>query len=290
MLLVNAAELLSYKAYYIDKKMQKDAFKFSGELALNYDRYLGPLMFEPYAVDLVSRINTEGVKAVLEIACGTGRVTKHLRNHFAPEVKLIATDFNADMMSIAESKLNKGSVVFGIEDAQNLSFTDNSFDLVVCQFGLMFLQDKKKGLSEALRVLKPGGTFIFNTWDKTENIPLLKLIFNDIILPYFKDEDTTRFLVPFSLFDTSILKGWMEEAGFADVETNRVLLETGAPSAEEIVNGYFRKHALGGAVMAKNPADFDIVAGEMEKQVIARFGGINIELQFSAILVSGKKP
>jgi len=270
--------------------MEKDAFKFSGELALNYDRYLGPMMFEPYAVDLVSRINTEGVKAVLEIACGTGRVTKHLRNHFAPEVKLIATDFNADMMNVAEGKLNDGSVVFGIEDAQNLSFADNTFDLVVCQFGLMFLQDKKKGLSEALRVLKPGGRFIFNTWDKTENTPLLKLIFNDIILPYFKDEDTSRFLVPFSLFDAALLKGWMEETGFVNVETNQVLLKTSAPSAEEIVNGYFRKHALGAAVTAKNPADFDVVAAEMEKQLIAQFGETDIKLRFSANLVSGIKP
>ncbi len=269
--------------------MEKDAFKFSGELALNYDRYLGPMMFEPYAVDLVSRINTEGVKAVLEIACGTGRVTRHLRNHFAPDVELIATDFNADMMSVAEGKLNDGSVVFGIEDAQNLSFADNTFDLVVCQFGLMFLQDKKKGLSEALRVLKPGGRFIFNTWDKTENTPLLKLVFNDIILPYFKDEDTSRFLIPFSLFDASVLKDWMEETGFVGVETNRVSLKTGAPSAEEIVNGYFLKHALGSAVAAKNPADVDIVAREMEKQVIMQFGETNLELQFSAILISGKK-
>ncbi|WP_259069050.1 class I SAM-dependent methyltransferase [Mucilaginibacter sp. X4EP1] len=270
--------------------MEKDAFKFSGELALNYDRYLGPMMFEPYAADLVSRINTAGVKTVLEIACGTGCVTVPLRNHFAPNVELTATDFNADMMSVAESKLNNGSVVFGIEDAQNLSFPDNSFDLVICQFGLMFLQDKKKGLSEALRVLKPGGRFIFSTWDKTENIPLLKLIFNDIILPYFKDEDTTRFLIPFSLFDASQLKEWMEEAGFIEVETERVSLETGAPSYKEIVNGYFQKHALGGAVTAKNPADFDVVAAEMEKQVIAQFGETDIKLRFSANFVSGVKP
>jgi ubiquinone/menaquinone biosynthesis C-methylase UbiE len=269
--------------------MEKDAFKFSGEAALNYDRYLGPLMFEPYAVDLISRINNTDVKSVLEIACGTGRVTRHLRNRFGANVKLTATDFNADMMAIAESKINDGSVIFGIEDAQHLSFVDNTFDLVVCQFGLMFLQDKKKGLSEALRVLKPGGTFIFNTWDKTENTPLLKLIFNDIILPYFKDEDTSRFLVPFSLFDAKVLKSWMDEIGFKDIETNRVLLKTSAPSSKEIINGFFLKHSLGAAVMAKNPADFDKTTEVMEKQIIKQFGEVNIELEFAALLFSGKK-
>jgi SAM-dependent methyltransferase len=179
--------------------MEKDAFKFSGEAAANYDHYLGPLLFEPYAIDLASKLNMAGVHSVLEIAAGTGRVTKHLRNHFGQNVKLTASDFNADMLQVAKNKLLTESIEFKVEDAQALSFPDQSFDLVVCQFGLMFLQDKKKGLREALRVLKPGGTFIFNTWDKTENVPMLKIIFNDTILPFFKGEDTSRFLVPFSL-------------------------------------------------------------------------------------------
>jgi ubiquinone/menaquinone biosynthesis C-methylase UbiE len=269
--------------------MGKDAFKFSGEAAANYDHYLGPLLFEPYAIDLISRLETAGVHSVLEIASGTGRVTRHLRNHFGRHVKLTASDFNADMLQVAKNKLAGESIEFRIEDAQSLSFSDQSFDLVVCQFGLMFLQDKKKGLREALRVLKPGGTFIFNTWDKTENVPMLKIIFNDTILPFFKGEDTNRFLVPFSLHDETVLKGWMEEIGFEDVKTSRVVLKSSSLSPKEIVNAFFIKHSLGEAVITKDPAAFDKIAAEMEQKIERQFGKANLDIELAAFMVLGKK-
>jgi ubiquinone/menaquinone biosynthesis C-methylase UbiE len=279
--------------------MAKDAFRFSGEGAINYDRYLGPLLFEPYALDLASKIDTSGLNSsylasssltsVLEIACGTGRVTRHLRHVFNKDTRLVATDFNADMLQVAKNKLEDLSIDFQVEDAQNLSFPENSFDLVVCQFGLMFLKDKPKGLSEALRVLKPGGTFIFTTWDKTDNIPLLKLLFNDLILPCFKDEDTSRFLIPFSLFDPPLLETWMKEAKFSDVTISRVTLLSHAPTPQPIIDGFFLKHSLGKEVLEKSPSDFNELIPKMEEQIIRQFGSANISFDLSAFFVSGKK-
>ena len=269
--------------------MAKDAFRFSGEGAINYDRYLGPLLFEPYALDLASKIDTSGVTSVLEIACGTGRVTRHLRHVFNKDTRLVATDFNADMLQVAKNKLEDLSIDFQVEDAQNLSFPENSFDLVVCQFGLMFLKDKPKGLSEALRVLKPGGTFVFTTWDRTDNIPLLKLLFNDLILPCFRDEDTSRFLIPFSLFDPSLLETWMKEAKFSDVTTSRVTLSSHAPAPQPIIDGFFLRHSLGKEVLEKSPSDFNKLIIKMEEQIIRQFGNANISFDLSAFYVSGKK-
>jgi len=269
--------------------MEKEAFKFSGEDAVNYDHYLGPILFEPYAIDLMSKIDTAPITAVLEIACGTGRVTRHLRDRFDNAVTITATDISADMITVAEGKVTNGLVAFKVEDAQQLSFADNTFDLVVCQFGLMFLPDKKKGIREALRVLKPGGTFMFSTWDKTENIPIMKLIFNDMIINYFKDEDPTRFLVPFSLADPSVLKGWMEEAGFNDIQTSRVVLTSGVPSAKAIVDGLFLKHPLGRAVAGKDPAAVVPMANEMEQRITKQFGATDITLELATFLVSGRK-
>jgi ubiquinone/menaquinone biosynthesis C-methylase UbiE len=279
--------------------MAKDAFRFSGEGAINYDRYLGPLLFEPYALDLASKIDasnlsssdlaSSSLSSVLEIACGTGRVTRHLRRVLNKDTRLVATDFNADMLQVAKSQLEDLSIDFQVEDAQNLSFPENSFDLVVCQFGLMFLKDKPRGLSEALRVLKPGGTFIFTTWDKTDNIPLLKLLFNDLILPCFKDEDTSRFLIPFSLFDPPLLEIWMKEANFSDVTISRVTLLSHAPTPQPIIDGFFLKHSLGKEVLEKSPADFNELIPKMEEQIIRQFGSANISFDLSAFYVSGKK-
>jgi ubiquinone/menaquinone biosynthesis C-methylase UbiE len=266
-----------------------EAFKFSGEGAKNYDQYLGPILFEPYAIDLVSKIDPSGINSILEIACGTGRVTRHLRNRFKAPVKLVASDINADMLHVAKTQIKDSSIEFKVEDAQNLSFPDNSFDLVVCQFGLMFLPDKKKGLSEAMRVLKPGGKYIFSTWDTTSNVPLLKLIFNDTILPYFKDEDTTRFLVPFSLFDPGLLENWMEEAGFRNIKIEHVVLPSKAPAAKEIVNAFFIKHSLGSEVAAKDPADFDKVAKKMQEEIIKQFGATDLNFELAAFVATGEK-
>jgi len=269
--------------------MANNAFRFSGEAALNYDQYLGPFLFEPYAVELVSKLETENVGSVLELAAGTGRVTRHIRERFAPEVRFVASDYNADMLQVAKNKPYGKAIEFSIEDAQDLSFADNTFDLVVCQFGLMFLKDKKKGLSEAMRVLKPGGTFIFSTWDKTENIPLLKVVFNDVVIPFFKDGDPGRFEVPFSLFDPEVLKAWMEECDFKAVKTEKVVLQLHWPSVKEVVNSYFIKHSVGAEVMAKNPDAFDGLAAEMEARILKQFGAGEVKPNFAALFVSGKK-
>jgi len=269
--------------------MANDAFKFSGEAALNYDQYLGPFLFEPYAIALVSKLETENVNSVLELAAGTGRVSRHIRNRFAPEVRFVASDFNADMLQVAKNKLDSNTVEFSIEDAQNLSFADNTFDLVICQFGLMFLKDRKKGLSEALRVLKLGGTFIFSTWDKTENTPLLKVVFNDVVIPFFTNDDPGRFEVPFSLFEPEVLKTWMEESGFKAVKTDKVLLQLHWPSVKEVVNSYFIKHSVGAEVMAKNPDAFNGLAAEMEERILKQFGNGEVKANFAAFFVSGKK-
>ncbi|HWZ15900.1 MAG TPA: methyltransferase domain-containing protein [Mucilaginibacter sp.] len=269
--------------------MDKSAYKFSGEGAINYDRYLGPLLFEPYAIDTAGSIDTANVHAVLELACGTGRVTRHLRRRFKPPVELVATDVSADMLQVAETALNDSSITYRVEDAQNLSFADNTFDVAVCQFGLMFLPDKQQGLREALRVLKPGGRFVFTTWDKTENMPLLKLIFNDIMQPYFKPEDTARLFVPFALHDPHVLEGWMREAGFTNVRSERIVLPSDAPSAEPIVAGLFTKHSLGKEIMDNHPAEFEKVAKRFRDGIGQQFGRADIHFELSAFKVSGRK-
>src|ERR1700761_4087784 len=114
---------------------KKEAFKFTGEDAENYDFYLGPILFEPYARYLISKIDTANVKLVLEIACGTGRVTRHIRNTLPADVKFTATDISNDMLNVAKRELDNKQIDFQTEDAQSLSFPDNSFDLVICQFG-----------------------------------------------------------------------------------------------------------------------------------------------------------
>ena len=140
----------------------------SGNTATLYDQFFGPLFFEPYAIEVVKRIDLTSVSIVLEIAAGTGRVTRHILEHIPASSKLIASDISEDMLGEAKKKLSHLNIEWQNIDAQQLPFNNNSIDLVVCCFGYMFVPDKPKAFAEAYRVLRPGGMFLFTTWDKLE--------------------------------------------------------------------------------------------------------------------------
>ena len=143
---------------------------FSGSIAKLYETYLVPLIFEPYAADLVHRLASTSLNRVLEIAAGTGVVTRHLASVLPERVSIVATDLNQAMLDQACAVGTRRPVEWRQADAMKLPFADGTFDAVVCQFGVMFFPEKSKAFSEARRVLRPGGVFIFNVWDRiTEN-------------------------------------------------------------------------------------------------------------------------
>ena len=143
---------------------------FSGSIPKLYDTHLVPLIFEPYAADLVQRLGSRSLSGVLEIAAGTGVVTRALASALPENVSIVATDLNQAMLDHAAAVGTKRAVEWRQADAMQLPFGDRMFDAVVCQFGVMFFPGKSKAFSEARRVLKPGGVFIFNVWDRiTEN-------------------------------------------------------------------------------------------------------------------------
>jgi len=141
---------------------------FSGPIPKLYDTYLVPLIFEPYAVDLARRLTAMPLSSVLEIAAGTGVVTRALASSLPESTRIVATDLNQAMLDQASAVGTKRAVEWRQADAMQLPFQNATFDAVVCQFGAMFFPDKPKAFSEALRVLKPGSVFIFSVWDRIE--------------------------------------------------------------------------------------------------------------------------
>ncbi|MBS1486419.1 MAG: class I SAM-dependent methyltransferase [Bacteroidetes bacterium] len=246
-------------------------------------------MFEPYGKEMARRASFIHAGSVLEMACGTGRVTRHLRNQLPTSVKLVASDLSPDMMNVAQVKFNQSDATeFILADMQNLPMNENSFDLVVCQFGIMFPPDKQKVFDEAYRVLKPGGQFLFSTWDKIENVGIFNLIFNEHVIPFFKGEDTSRFLVPFSLYDTRQLNNFLLHSKFSNTKLEQVVLKGIGRSAEDLVKGFFTTHSVGEEVAARNPEEFELIAERMEKEIRARFSD-KPECELSAFYGAGVK-
>lgn len=214
--------------------MNKEFVAFTGTIPGNYDKYMGPLFFEPYALDLAARIKGRPLKKVLEIACGTGRVTKHLRSALPNDAMLIATDLNSDMLAIAKHNLAEEKIEFGVADAQSLPFDDNSFDLVVCQFGFMFMPDKAKAFGEIYRVLVKGGCLLFNTWDKLENNEASFIVRNAVAENL---GDAEFYSVPFSMNNKEQIELLLNNAGFKKINLSLVKKQGTGVTAMETAKG-----------------------------------------------------
>ncbi|MGE5325037.1 MAG: class I SAM-dependent methyltransferase, partial [Actinomycetota bacterium] len=142
---------------------------FAGSIPVLYDRYMGPMIFEPYAEDLARRVSDVQQGELLEIAAGTGILTRALVNVLPAAVAIVATDLNQPMLDFAASRLANGRpVTWRQANALSLPFQEGMFDAVVCQFGAMFFPDKVAAYREVWRVLKPGGRFVFSVWDRIE--------------------------------------------------------------------------------------------------------------------------
>jgi ubiquinone/menaquinone biosynthesis C-methylase UbiE len=217
---------------------------FTGSIPENYDRYLGPVLFEPYALDLVNRLPNDSLKNVLEIACGTGRVTNHLVNLLTDDGKLIATDLNADMIAIAKQKVISEKITWQVVDAQELPFEDETFDHIVCQFGVMFFPDKPKAFKEAYRVLQKGGRYLFNTWSTLAKNPRSELV--QKILVEVMGDDAPDFMdnAPFSMHDPNAIKYLIEAAGFHSVQVDTVQKQTVYGNNDDVLEGYLKGSPL----------------------------------------------
>jgi ubiquinone/menaquinone biosynthesis C-methylase UbiE len=207
---------------------------FTGTIPGYYDQYMGPLFFEPYAIDLSARVKKLSPKKVLEIACGTGRVTNHLRKVLPAGAELIATDLNAGMLAVAKHNLANENIEFKEADAQALPFEDNSFDLIVCQFGFMFVPDKPKAFMETYRVLAPGGKLLFNTWDALEKNEASYIVRNVVAESLGKAE---FYSIPFSMNDKENMEALLDNAGFKEINISHVSKKGTGVTAIEAAKG-----------------------------------------------------
>ena len=213
---------------------------FTASMPDYYDRCMGPAQFDVFAADLAGRLPARPAGDVLELACGTGLVTRRLRARLDPAVRLVATDISRPMLDHARGKLADPKPVEWREaDACKLPFADGEFGAVVCAFGIMFVPDRAIALREARRVLKPGGRLLFNVWDAIEQSPHAAIC-AQVIESLFPGDPEMRFRLPYDMGSTSLLRELLKEAGFekAKIETKRLPL--GAVSARTLATGQIR--------------------------------------------------
>jgi ubiquinone/menaquinone biosynthesis C-methylase UbiE len=261
---------------------------FDGSIPALYDRCLGPLQFEPYAVDLATRIASVSPRSVLEIAAGTGIVTVELAKRLTPGATITATDLNQPMLEIAASKITSPNVIWKQANAMALPFADAQFDAVACQFGVMFFPDKLKAFQEARRVLKPDGKFIFNVWDRLELNEFSDAAAQAVAA--FFPANPTDFIrrVPFDYFDTDVISATLKEAGFSSVSHERVAKLTRAPGAYDVALGLCQGTPTRNEIEARDPNALKAITASVQAALEKRFGTGPIEGKTQAIVFTVK--
>ena len=244
---------------------------FSGSIPELYDRYLGPVMFEPYAADLARRVADCADGPVLEMACGTGILTRQLRTHLVPTVPLVATDLSQPMLDYARTKLDKlQRVDWQQADIAALPFPDASFAAVVCQFGLMFVPDKHAAFREVRRVLVRGGLLAFNVWDSMAHNPQGHIA-HETITKFFPVDPPQFFKVPHGFHEAEVLRSLLTAHGFDQVQLEAVTLEAYSRTAKALAIGLIQGSPVSTAIRERGVPFQPIV--EAVAVALARVGG-----------------
>ena len=261
---------------------------FQGAIPENYDRYLGPVIFEPWAEELVSRLTRKKYERILEIACGTGIVTRRLRDALPATTEIIATDLNSDMFEFAKPKFSSGeNVVWQQADASALPFPKCSFDAVVCQFGVMFVPDKAGTMRESYRVLCSGGVFLFNVWDSFEANPFAQIA-HKTIASFFDHDPPSFYKIPFGFHDSLVIQKLLRDAGFEKIESFAETKSCRSGSAREFATGLVRGNPVGAEATERGVDPEDLIDA-IAKRISKRFGDFPVESTMRAIVWQAMK-
>jgi ubiquinone/menaquinone biosynthesis C-methylase UbiE len=259
---------------------------FTGSIPEIYDRLLVPLIFEPYALDLAQRIAKLKPGRVLETAAGTGVLTKALASRLPADARVTATDLNEPMLARAKNGISDARIEWQQADALVLPFDDNDFDVVACQFGVMFFPDRVKGYTEARRVLKHGGRFLFSVWDRLADNEFAEIVTQALsdVFPH----DPPRFLArtPHGYCDADQIRNDLTRAGFTQIAVDAVEHRSRAPSPREPALGFCQGSPLRGEIEARGAPGLEGATSAAADALARRFGTGAIEGRVRALVIS----
>jgi len=260
---------------------------FSGSIAELYEKYLVPLIFEPYATDLANRLVSRSPASVLEIAAGTGVVTRALASALPESTSIVATDLNQPMLDQASKVGTKRPVQWRQADAMQLPFPDAAFDAVACQFGVMFFPDKAKAFSEARRVLKPGGVLIFNAWDRIEENEFADVVTTALASVFPQDPPRFMARTPHGYNDRAAIERDLRSGGFAaSPKIDTVAKRSKAKSPRDPAIAYCQGTPLRSEIEERDPSRLEEATDLAEKAIARRFGSGAVDGKIQAHVVT----
>ena len=260
---------------------------FAGSIPQLYEQYLVPLIFEPYAAALSLRVAQRQPSRVLEIAAGTGVVTRRLASALPPPVSIVASDLNQPMLDRAAAVGTGRPVVWQQADAMQLPFPDEAFDVVVCQFGAMFFPDKPKAFSESRRVLRPGGLFLFNVWDRIDQNEFAETVTEALESMFPTDPPRFMARVPHGYHDVSVIRKDLASGGFnRSPEIAAIAARSRADSPRIPAVAYCQGTPLRGEIEARDASRLDEAVEVATLAIVNRFGPGPVDGKIQAHVVA----
>jgi ubiquinone/menaquinone biosynthesis C-methylase UbiE len=261
---------------------------FAGSIPEIYDRYLVPMIFEPYARDLANRLATLKPVDVLEVAAGTGVVTRAIASTLS-DARIVATDLNQPMLDHAASRqAGSDRVAWRQADALALPFEDRSFDAVVCQFGVMFFPDKMRAYREARRVLKPGGCFLFNVWDRISENEFADAVTHALSSLFPDDPPLFLARTPHGYHDGERIRSEMAAAGFEKIAIDTVTRESRAAAPVDPAIAYCQGTPLRNEIEVRKPGGLEEATDAAGGELRRRFGDGPIAGRIQALVVTAR--
>jgi SAM-dependent methyltransferase len=257
---------------------------FAGSIPEIYDCYLVPLIFAPYARDLAQRLAALAPKDILEVAAGTGVVTRAMAS-ILPSAGITATDLNPPMLERAQAMQQEGQVTWRPADAQALPFPEHSFDAVVCQFGAMFFPDKVQAYREARRVLRPGGHFVFNVWDAIARNDFADAVTESLETMFPGDPPLFLARTPHGYHDPNTIFAELGRAGFAAVDIETAEERSRATAPRDAAIAYCQGTPLRNEIEARQAGSLERATDVATAELARRFGAGPIEGRISALVI-----
>ena len=261
--------------------------RFAGSIPQLYEEHLVPLIFEPYAQDLAARLAARPPKRVLEVACGTGVLTRAMARALPGDSMIVATDLNPPMFEHAAALGTARPVEWREADAMRLPFPDGSFDAVVCQFGVMFFPERAQAFAEARRVLAPAGRLLFNVWDRIEENEFADVVTRALesVFPH----DPPRFMArtPHGYHDKEAIARDLAQGGIErPPEIVTLAARSRAVSARGAAIAYCQGTPLRNEIEARDASRLEEATAAAAGAIAARFGRGAVDGKIQAHIVS----
>lgn len=259
---------------------------FSGSIPDVYDDYLVPLIFEQYAVDLARRSVALQPSSVLEVAAGSGVVTRAVAPVLGVGARYVVTDLNPPMLDRARARQPQDSRIdWRPADALDLPFPDETFDLVLCQFGVMFFPNRVRAYQEAHRVLRPGGSFLYNMWDRIETNEFADVVTNSLAEVF--PDDPPQFLArtPHGHHDQTVYRRELIDAGFGEITVDSVSAISGAKKPSEPATAYCQGTPLRNEIEERKGPGLEESTSIVSDAIRERFGDGPVEGQIQGFVI-----